>query len=226
MKLFINDKPLRVIQFIPALPVYEYDTIIGGTEEILSVRLIGKVLIQQASPRQLERLIRLMELKKLKKLLSITFAVDDYEFMVDFVKDQFKVIKASGGIVRKNDKVLLIFRLGKWDLPKGKLKKKEESIKAAKREVEEECSIKVDVKEKICSTWHTYVRKNKRILKRTDWYEMTCLDDSNMQPQLAEFIEELKWMGYKDVLKSVKNSYASIQEVVDEYYHLHSDLVR
>jgi len=226
MKLFINDKPLRVIQFIPAPPVYEYDTIIGGTEEILSVRLIGKVLIQQASPRQLERLIRLMELKKLKKLLSITFAVDDYEFMVDFVKDQFKVIKASGGIVRKNDKVLLIFRLGKWDLPKGKLKKKEESIKAAKREVEEECSIKVDVKEKICSTWHTYVRKNKRILKRTDWYEMTCLDDSNMQPQLAEFIEELKWMGYKDVLKSVKNSYASIQEVVDEYYHLHSDLVR
>ena len=226
MKLFINDKPLKVIQYIPAQPVFEYDTIIGGTEEILSVKLLGKVLIQEASPRQLERLIRLLELKKLKKLLSITFAVDDYEFMVEFVKDQFKVIKASGGVVRKNDRILMIFRLGKWDLPKGKLKKKEESIKAAKREVEEECSVKVDVKEKVCSTWHTYVRKGKRILKRTDWYEMTCLDDSNMQPQLAEFIEELKWMNYKEVNKSVKNSYASIQEVVDEYYRLHSDLVR
>jgi len=211
---------------MPAQPVFEYDTIIGGTEEILSVKLLGKVLIQQASPRQLERLIRLLELKKLKKLLSITFAVEDYEFMVEFVKDQFKVIKASGGVVRKNDRILMIFRLGKWDLPKGKLKKKEESIKAAKREVEEECSVKVDVKDKVCSTWHTYVRKGKRILKRTDWYEMICLDDSNMQPQLAEFIEELKWMNYKEVSKSVKNSYASIQEVVDEYYRLHSDLVR
>lgn len=211
---------------MPGLPVFEYDTIIGATEEILSVKLLGKVLIQQASPRQLERLIRLLELKKLKKLLSITFAVDDYEFMVEFVKDQFKVIKASGGVVRKGDKILLIFRLGKWDLPKGKLKKKEESMKAAKREVEEECSVKVDVKEKVCSTWHTYVRKGKRILKRTDWYEMNCIDDSNMQPQLEEFIEDLKWMNYKDVVRSVKNSYASIQEVVDEFYRLHSELVR
>jgi 8-oxo-dGTP pyrophosphatase MutT (NUDIX family) len=226
MKLFINDKPIKVIQYISTLPVYEYNTVIGAAEEILSVNLIGKVLIKQATPRQLERLIRIMELKRLKKLVSITFAVDDYEFMVEFVKDQFKVVKASGGVVRKQEKVLLIFRLGKWDLPKGKLKKKEESIKCAKREVEEECSIKVDVKDKICSTWHAYVRKGKRILKRTDWYEMNCLDDSNMQPQLAEFIEDVKWMGYKDVMRSVKNSYASIQEVVDEYYRLHSELVR
>jgi len=226
MKLFINDKPLKVIQFVSNQPVFDYDTIIGSTEEILSNKLIGKVIIQQATPRQLERLIRIMELKRLKKLTSITFSVDDYEFMVEFIKDQFKVIKAAGGVVRKQDKILLIFRLGKWDLPKGKLKKKEEFIKAAKREVEEECSVKVDVKEKICTTWHTYVRKGKRILKRTDWYEMNCTDDSNMQPQLAEFIEDLKWMSYKDAVRSVKNSYASIQEVLSEYYRLHSELVR
>jgi len=226
MKLFLNDKPIKVIQYVSTQPVYEYNTVIGATEEILSINLIGKVLIKQATARQLERLIRIMELKRLKKLVSITFAVDDYEFMVEFIKDQFKVVKASGGVVRKQEKVLLIFRLGKWDLPKGKLKKKEESIKCAKREVEEECSIKVDVKDKICSTWHAYVRKGKRILKRTDWYEMNCLDDSNMQPQLAEFIEDVKWMGYKDVIRSVKNSYASIQEVVEEYYRLHSELVR
>lgn len=226
MKLFINDKPLKVIQFVSSMPMYDYDTVIGSTEEILSKKLVGKVIIQQATARQLERLIRIMELKRLKKLTSITFAVDDYEFMVEFIKDQFKVIKAAGGVVRKQDRVLLIFRLGKWDLPKGKLKKKEEFIKAAKREVEEECSVKVDVKEKVCSTWHTYVRKGKRILKRTDWYEMVCTDDTNMQPQLAEFIEDLKWMSYKDAMKSVKNSYASIQEVLNEYYRLHSELVR
>lgn len=226
MKLFINDKPLKVIQFVSSQPIFDYDTVIGSSDEILSKKLIGKVIIQQATPRQLERLIRIMELKRLKKLASITFAVDDYEFMVEFIKDQFKVVKAAGGVVRKQEKILLIFRLGKWDLPKGKLNKKEEFIKAAKREVEEECSVKVEVKEKICTTWHTYVRKGKRILKRTDWYEMNCLDDSNMQPQLAEFIEDLKWMSYKDAVKSVKNSYASIQEVLSEYYRLHSELVR
>lgn len=226
MKLFINDKPLKVIQFVSSQPIFDYDTVVGSAEEILSKKLIGKVIIQQATPRQLERLIRIMELKRLKKLESITFAVDDYEFMVEFIKDQFKVVKAAGGVVRKQDKILLIFRLGKWDLPKGKLNKKEEFIKAAKREVEEECSVKVEVKDKICTTWHAYVRKGKRILKRTDWYEMNCLDDSNMQPQLAEFIEDLKWMSYKDAVKSVKNSYASIQEVLSEYFRLHSELVR
>jgi ADP-ribose pyrophosphatase YjhB (NUDIX family) len=226
MKLFINDKRIKVIQYVSSLTVYEYYTIFEGNEEILSINLVGKVLIKQASARQLERLIRLMELKRLKKLESITLAVDNYEFMVEFIKDQFKIINASGGIVRKQEKVLMIFRLGKWDLPKGKLKKREESIKCAKREVEEECSIKVEVRDKICSIWHAYVRKGKRILKRTDWYEMNCLDDSNMQPQLAEFIEEVKWMQYKDVIRSVKNSYASIQDVVDEYYTLHSELVR
>jgi 8-oxo-(d)GTP phosphatase len=226
MKLFLNDKSVNVIQYTTSLPVYEYDTVVGCEEEILSVKLVGKVLIKQATARQLERLIQIMELKRLKKLVSITFAVDDYEFMVEFIKDQFKVIRASGGVVRKQEKILLIFRLGKWDLPKGKLKKKEESIKCAKREVEEECSIKVDVKEKICSTWHAYVRKGKRILKRTDWFEMVCLDDSNMQPQIAEFIEEVKWMNHKDVIRSIRNSYASIREVADEYYRLHSELVR
>ena len=62
MKLFINDKPLKVIQFVSSQPTFDYDTVIGSTEEILSKKLIGKVIIQQATPRQLERLIRIMEL--------------------------------------------------------------------------------------------------------------------------------------------------------------------
>jgi hypothetical protein len=72
MKLFINDKRIKVIQYVSSLTVYEYNTIFEGNEEILSINLVGKVLIKQASARQLERLIRLMELKRLKKLESIT----------------------------------------------------------------------------------------------------------------------------------------------------------
>jgi ADP-ribose pyrophosphatase YjhB (NUDIX family) len=220
MKIFVNDKPVKIIRFEDRNNTVGYDTILRGGDEITSKKLTGHVIIQNATTLQIERLLRILEFKKLKKLKAISFAVSDYETVVDFVKDQFKIIKASGGIVKKGDKVLMIFRLKKWDLPKGKLKKDEDSLKGAKREVEEECNIKVDVREKLCSTWHTYIRKDRRILKKTNWYIMNCADDSNMRPQLEEFIEEVKWMKKEDVQKALKNSYLSIEEVFSEFYLL------
>lgn len=226
MKIFINEKPVKLIAYDSGQSGQGYDTVLGRQDEIISKRLLGNVLVQDATSLQIERLIRLMHVKSLKKMKSLTFAVADLETMKQFFKDQFTIIKASGGLVRKGDRVLMIYRLKKWDLPKGKLKKKEESLKGAKREVEEECSIKVEVKEKLCSTWHTYLQKGKRILKKTDWYVMNCIDDSDMKPQAEEFIEDVKWMKKEDVQKSLKNSYGSIDEVVSIYYSLQLDLVR
>jgi ADP-ribose pyrophosphatase YjhB (NUDIX family) len=220
MKIFVNDKPVKIIPFEPRNNVVGYDTILNGTDEITSKKLTGHVIIQDASTLQIERLLRILEFKKVKKLRSIIFAVSDYETVKDFIKDQFKIIKASGGLVRKGDKVLLIYRLKKWDLPKGKLKKGEDPLRGAKREVEEECNIKVEVREKLCSTWHTYIRKNRRILKKTNWYIMNCADDSNMRPQLEEFIEDVKWMKKEEAQKALKNTYLSIEEVFSEYYAL------
>jgi 8-oxo-dGTP pyrophosphatase MutT (NUDIX family) len=119
--------------------------------------------------------------------------------------------------VTKGEKIMMIYRLKRWDLPKGKLKRKEDSMKGAKREVEEECNIKVEVKDKIGATWHTYTQKGKKILKKTTWYEMVCTDDSNMKPQLKEFIDEVRWMDKKEVKKALKNSYRSIEEVFYKY---------
>lgn len=220
MKIFVNDKPVKIVLHDDQYNLVGYDTILKGSDEITSKILIGHVIIQKATTLQIERLLRILEFKKLKKLTAISFAVIDYDTVRDFVKDQFKIIKASGGVVKKSDKILMIYRLKKWDLPKGKLKKGEDSIKGAKREVEEECNIKVDVREKLCSTWHTYIRKDRRILKKTDWYLMNCVDDSNMRPQLEEFIEEVRWMKKEDVQKSLKNSYLSIEEVFSEFYSL------
>jgi 8-oxo-dGTP pyrophosphatase MutT (NUDIX family) len=39
----------------------------------------------------------------------------------------------------------MILRLGKWDLPKGKMEKNEEPMICAIREVEEECGIKAKI---------------------------------------------------------------------------------
>ena len=51
----------------------------------------------------------------------------------------FNNIKAAGGLVSRDKELLFIHRLGKWDLPKGKLEKKESNKLAAVREVREEC---------------------------------------------------------------------------------------
>ncbi len=218
MNLFINDKSVKVKSLESIQPTDKFDVKLSGRDEIISKRLVGDVLIEDVDSTHVERLLKLLEIKKLRKLNSITLTVSDKELIIEFIKDQFKIVKAAGGLVLKGDHVLLIHRLGKWDLPKGKLKKKEDPEKGAKREVEEECNVKVYVKEKLCSTWHTYVNKGKRTLKKTDWYIMDCISDLEMKPQLEEDILEVKWMEKREVKKSIKNSYGSIVKVFKKFY--------
>jgi 8-oxo-dGTP pyrophosphatase MutT (NUDIX family) len=52
------------------------------------------------------------------------------------------IIKAGGGIVvNEQNEVLLIYRRGKWDLPKGKLDDGETIEECALREVKEETGL-------------------------------------------------------------------------------------
>src|SRR4051794_38766340 len=54
----------------------------------------------------------------------------------------YTLIEASGGLVQNSKgEYLVIYRRGKWDLPKGKLEYDETPEQAGIREVEEECGI-------------------------------------------------------------------------------------
>src|SRR5690606_23008426 len=60
------------------------------------------------------------------------------------IKASVNVIKAAGGLVENSkSEYLFIKRLGKWDLPKGKVEEGEKMKEAAVREVEEECGIQI-----------------------------------------------------------------------------------
>jgi len=116
----------------------------------------------------------------------------------------------------EEQKVLMMYRLGKWDLPKGKGDDNEKAKQTAEREVEEECGIKVQLSDKLCTTWHTYTMGTRKILKRTKWYKMNCIDESKMQPQTEEGIEKLEWMTEKEMQTALLNSYSSIRYVIDQ----------
>ncbi|ARS37750.1 NUDIX hydrolase [Pontibacter actiniarum] len=217
MNVFINDIPLILKKATDKVYKHEYDLVLKATDEFTSKDLVGDVLIKEADPQLIDRLVRLMEVKKLKKLRSLTLVGDKKKKLVEHLKDQFKIIRAAGGLVLKDGKILMIYRLGVWDLPKGKLEKKESVEEGALREVEEECNIQVEVLEKLPKTWHSYAFKGKKILKKTNWYLMNCTDDSLMKPQAEEFIEEVRWMTPEEVQEVLPNAYTSIAFIIRQY---------
>jgi len=218
MKLFVNSIPVRIQKLSKKVKISDFDVIVnGGNKNIYVGMLLGDVLINDASIAQIDRMFKLMRRKRLQKLSSITFTVDDRESARHFVKNRFNIIKASGGVVCKEDKVLLIFRMNRWDLPKGKLEKDESSLEGAKREVEEECNIEVTVKGKICSTWHSYSLNGKNVLKKTAWYEMTCDNDEQMKPQISEDIQAVEWKSPEELKEALFSTYPSIRYVINRH---------
>ncbi|WP_421918132.1 NUDIX hydrolase [Marinifilum sp.] len=149
---------------------------------------------------------------------QIFIAADDVETLFDHFKSCFKYIEAAGGKVYNQQKeILAIYRLGKWDLPKGKVEKGEGILEAAIREVEEECGISgVKIEKELNSTYHTYWMKDKFVLKRTYWYQMIYSGSQQLVPQTEEDIQEVKWLAEDNLQEFKANTYASILTVMNE----------
>ncbi len=72
-----------------------------------------------------------------------------------------RVVEAAGGIVfNQENKILFIHRLGRWDLPKGKIEPEESLENAALRELEEETGLtELILEEFVNTTFHIYKEK-------------------------------------------------------------------
>lgn len=219
MKLFVNDTPIEILGKDKPLDLdhYEY-TFDARMHKFSSIKLKDDVLVTNASEAYIKDCLDYFNKQKVKKLDSITFVVPDIQKAKEFVRSQYVVIEAAGGLVRKDHKILMIYRLKKWDLPKGKIEKGESPLEGALREVEEECSVKATSIKEVCHTWHTYTRNKKKYLKKTYWYAMDCVDDSKMKAQIEEKIEAVKWMSEAEIKDVLYDSYFSIRYVFREYY--------
>jgi len=210
MRIYIKDTPLRIKRPDQVKDETFFDEVIQEEDLLINERkLRGNMLIRNADRNAIKSILFILHNKKIKSLESVTVVTSFYDETIDYIKSKFKIIKAGGGVVYKDGKVLMIHRLGKWDLPKGKIEGGETFRMGAQREVQEECNVSVAVLDKVCTTWHTYTTGEKSILKKTVWYQMECLDDSKMKPQLDEGIDEVRWMNKKEIGVAKYNAYQS-----------------
>jgi 8-oxo-dGTP pyrophosphatase MutT (NUDIX family) len=119
--------------------------------------------------------------------------------------------------MNNNNDVLLIYRRGKWDLPKGKLDKGETIEDCAMREVMEETGLKnVVLESALLVTYHTYHEGTKFILKESHWYAMKVNGEQKLVPQTEEDIVEIKWVKPGDLKNYYHNTFPSVIDVLEK----------
>ena len=133
------------------------------------------------------------------------------------------IIESAGGLVCNHfHHVLLMFKRGKWDMPKGRIENWDKREESALREVEEETGLdrnKLSIHGKLPSTWHTTSHQNTKYLKKTHWYLMQYDgDDDDTNPQVEEGIIECRWIHLSDLPQYRELLTPRIEYVID-FWH-------
>ncbi len=148
--------------------------------------------------------------------IELTVETCDLEKGLDKFRKCFKYIYAAGGLIEKDGAYLFIYRLKKWDLPKGKLEMGESPEEAGIRECEEECGItQLTITKTLAPTYHIYKHKGGYALKKTFWYAMQTAHTGVLVPQIEEKIEQVEWFTQNQIQNLVLvNSYPAILDVI------------
>ena len=138
----------------------------------------------------------------------------DVEKMLHHLKKHFKYVEAAGGIVRNSEnKLLFIRRWNIWDLPKGKVNKKEDIETCALRETEEETGVSgLQITGSFPSSLHFYFYKEMLFLKKTYWFLMDTQYAGALKPQLEEDITEVKWLNPAQCRNAFRETYRSLRD--------------
>jgi len=207
-KIYFNNKPLFLVSAIS-----------GDIEEYLHHE--ETVFIDDFNIHTIKAMIHEMEQPKIHRGV---FLHEDVEAALKAFKKKLVVIQAAGGLVHTGDnELLLIFRKGKWDLPKGKLDNGEKMEDCAIREIEEETGLKgAKIEKPLTVTYHTYHENGKHILKESHWFLLKASRQKSFLPQLEEGIEKCEWVSIDKLAPYMENTHASILDVVNMgVQHLH-----
>lgn len=198
IKIFLQDREMTLIREVPSVP--------PGA---------GVLMVHSDSVETTHQAWRsFLENKALERLLIVHSSPIAH---LEELKKQISTIVAGGGLV-ENDRgeLLMIFRKGKWDLPKGKLDEGESPEKGAVREVIEECGIPTPVVEGFfMRTYHAYEEKGEIILKETWWFKMKVKGSPVLTAQEEEGITDVQWVAEGQVRDKMSLCYSAIRELLE-----------
>lgn len=133
------------------------------------------------------------------------------------VMEKPRIIAGGGLVLNAHKELLMIYRLGYWDLPKGKWEDGETIEECAIREVEEETGISnVKLDELVGLTYHEYFNKYTKedVIKETHWFLMSIPDRQGLIPQLSEDIQQAVWVPLNKLEEKLSLAYPTIQDIV------------
>lgn len=128
-----------------------------------------------------------------------------------------KVLAAGGLVFNPHNELLMIYKGGKWDLPKGHLNPNENLESCALREVREETGLsRLSITRFVSITRHKCfeTKLNATVIKETHWFEMRCQEKSILKPQKIENIEKVCWVKKEEVFEFLEQSYDNLKEMI------------
>jgi 8-oxo-dGTP pyrophosphatase MutT (NUDIX family) len=157
---------------------------------------------------------------KISRESPLIIQCDRIEVDVNRLFFHYERVNAAGGVVCRGDEILMIYKNGMWDLPKGFVDNGETFEQAACREISEECGIEgQQLDRKLMETWHTYRYLDRLVLKQSHWYVFHYSGTKNTLPQQEEGILEAVWMSKNQVNTLLDNCYGSVRDVLDYFWH-------
>jgi 8-oxo-dGTP pyrophosphatase MutT (NUDIX family) len=185
-------------------PLYEpCDAVAGACCEVLDMLTSAKVanILQKLKFSDMQLLCR-----------NVAQAFEEFSA-------HFKYVEAAGGLVHTpQGQVLMMWRNGRWDLPKGHIEPGESPGVCALREVEEETGVAgAKIVGSLGNTLHCYNVYGAWELKRTFWYSMSIEQTVRPTPQHEEGIERVEWCAEDVARQRAAMSYPTIRCVFEEF---------
>ncbi|MGH2643113.1 MAG: NUDIX hydrolase [Chitinophagaceae bacterium] len=184
--------------------------------ERIQARITNEHLIQMHEP-DLKNIESLLHALQDNAVYGYVWLSHQPEAVFKSLISHFEHWQAAGGlIVNYRDQVLLMFRRGKWDLPKGKMEPDETPEITARREVTEETGLhNLHIESKLSDTWHAYHQFGKDIMKQTHWFKMQFTGTELTVPQIEEDILDIQWIKPENISKYLQYSYPNLKTVFE-----------
>ena len=134
-------------------------------------------------------------------------------------------IKTAGGIVLKDDKILFIYKRGRWDLPKGKVEENASSRKTAKIEISEETGLpksQLKILKKLIPTHYHKRVDGEVVVKKTEWFLIKFNGDENtpLIPDRNEGITDCKWFTFDELVLVLEESHERIRYLIEFFLNM------